>query len=46
MSREPADRSWVTKVGYPEPARGALQTLHRPMPAPEPLPEPEPEAEP
>jgi len=43
MSREP--RAWVTKVGYPEPARGALQSLHRPMPAPEPVPEPEPEPE-
>ena len=40
------DRSWVTKIGCPTPGSGALQSLHRPMPAPEPLPEPEPEAEP
>ena len=46
MSRDPEARSWVTKIGYPEPGTGALQSLHRPMPAPEPVPEPEPEAEP
>jgi hypothetical protein len=35
---------YVTQIGYPEPARGPLQSLHRPMPDPEP--EPEIEAEP
>ena len=45
MSREPRDRSWVTKVGYLASGNGVLQSLHRPMPAPEPLPDPEPEPE-
>ena len=38
-------RSWVTKIGYPDPGNAPLQSLHKPMPAPEPLPEPEPEPE-